>query len=100
MNAFNTVNLAAACIVTSTEHAKKLGIPESRWIYPFSGAGDKDADRCKSASMCTQLKLTVVVWDRPDFHSSPAISWTLDQSLKTSGLSKDEIDLYDFYSYV
>lgn len=50
MNAFNTVNLAAACILTSTEHARKLGIPESKWIYPTGGAGDKDADRCKSTS--------------------------------------------------
>lgn len=47
MNAFNTVNLAAACILTTTEYAKELGIPESKWIYPLGGAGTKDADDCK-----------------------------------------------------
>ena len=50
MNAFNIVNLAAACVVTSTEYARELGIPESKWIYPRSGAGYRDSDQCKSAS--------------------------------------------------
>lgn len=47
MNAFNTVNLAAACILTTTEYAKELGIPESKWVYPLGGAGTKDCDECK-----------------------------------------------------
>lgn len=51
MNAFNTVNLSAACILTSTEYAKKLGIPESKWIYPLSAAGDKDSEDCKSSQV-------------------------------------------------
>ncbi|WEW58666.1 hypothetical protein PRK78_004134 [Emydomyces testavorans] len=46
MNAFNTVNLAAACLLTSTEEARKLGVPESRWIYPLAGAGTADSDNC------------------------------------------------------
>ena len=40
------------------------------------------------------------VWQRPDFHSSPSISHSLLAALKTSGLTKDEIDLFDFYSFV
>lgn len=61
MNAFNTVNLAAACIVTSTEYAKELGIPDSKWTYVLGGAGTSDSSECKC--MCdsswlggTQLK--------------------------------------------
>jgi len=46
MNAFNMVNLAAACILTSTEHARELGIPEDRWIYALGGAGTRDSDDC------------------------------------------------------
>lgn len=46
MNAFNTVNLAAACIVTSVGYARELGVPESRWIYPLGGAGTSDAANC------------------------------------------------------
>jgi len=47
MNAFNTVNLAAACLLTSTDYARELGIPEDRWIYPLGGAGTQDANNCK-----------------------------------------------------
>jgi hypothetical protein len=49
MNAFNTVNLAAACLLTSTEYARQLGVPESQWIYPLGGAGTKDSDYCTCA---------------------------------------------------
>jgi hypothetical protein len=50
MNAFNTVNIAGACILTSIEHARQIGIPESKWIYPLGGAGIKDSDNCKAQS--------------------------------------------------
>ncbi|KAF2437113.1 hypothetical protein EJ08DRAFT_602057 [Tothia fuscella] len=83
MNAFNTVNLAGACLLTSTAYAQELGIPEDRWIYPLGGAGTQDANN---------------FWERPDFHSSPSISRSIDAALKVSGLSKEDIDLYDFYS--
>ncbi|GAB7359019.1 hypothetical protein MBLNU230_g5092t1 [Neophaeotheca triangularis] len=83
MNAFNNINLAGACIVTSTAGARELGVPESKWIYALGGAGTQDAD---------------YFWHRPDFHSSPAICRSLDAGLLVSGLSKDDIDLFDFYS--
>ena len=83
MNAFNTVNLASAVILTSASFAKILGVPSSKWIFPLGGAGTKDADE---------------FWKRPDFHSSPSISRSIDASLRVSGVSKDEIDLVDIYS--
>jgi hypothetical protein len=46
MNAFNTVNLSASCVLTSTDYARKLGIPEERWIYPLGGAGTNDSEDC------------------------------------------------------
>lgn len=48
MNAFNTVNLAAACILTSTIYAEQLGIPKTKWIYALGGAGTQDADNCET----------------------------------------------------
>jgi hypothetical protein len=57
MNAFNTVNLAAACIVTSAGHARSLQIPESNWIYPLSGAGSAEDPDCKSPTAKKQIKL-------------------------------------------
>lgn len=83
MNAFNTVNLAAACILTSTAHARTLGIPESKWIYPLAGAGTQDSD---------------FFWLRPNYYSSPSISRSLDTALELSDLNASDIDLYDFYS--
>lgn len=47
MNAFNKVNLAASCILTSAAYATELGIPRSKWIYPLGGAGTQDSDKCK-----------------------------------------------------
>lgn len=47
MNAFNAVNMSAACIVTSLDFARKLGIPESRLIFPLGGAGIHDHENCK-----------------------------------------------------
>jgi len=83
MNAFNTVNLSAACILTSTSHARALGIPESKWIYPLSGAGTKDADE---------------FWLRPNYFTSPSISRSLDAALELAGLDGPSIDLLDIYS--
>jgi len=83
MNAFNTINLAGACLLTSTDYAKELGIPEDRWIYPLGGAGTQDSSN---------------FWERPNFHSSPSMSRSLDSSLEASQVTKAEIDLFDFYS--
>lgn len=83
MNAFNNINLAGACVLTSTSKARELGISESKWIYALGGAGTQDAD---------------YFWERPDFYSSPAISRSLNAGLLVSGCSKEDIDLFDFYS--
>ncbi|KAH9879077.1 hypothetical protein J1614_002512 [Plenodomus biglobosus] len=83
MNAFNTVNLASAIILTSASFARTLGVPASKWIYPLSGAGTKDSDE---------------FWNRPNFYTSPSISRSIDTSLELSGISKHDIDLVDIYS--
>lgn len=83
MNAFNTINLAGAMILTSVSYARELGVAKDRWIYVLGGAGTQDSDN---------------FWERPDFHSSPAISRALDAGLEASGLSKSDIDMFDFYS--
>jgi hypothetical protein len=47
MNAFNNINLAGTCVLTSTEYAKEIGIPDSKWIYPLGGAGTSDSSNCE-----------------------------------------------------
>jgi len=83
MNAFNMVNLAAACILTSTEYAVKIGIPQERWIYVLGGAGTQDS---------------AAFWQRPNFDSSPSIKRSINAALRVSGLLKNQIDLFDLYS--
>lgn len=55
MNAFNNINLAGSCVLTSTEYAKEIGIPESKWVYPLGGAGSSDATECMYPSRLTVL---------------------------------------------
>jgi hypothetical protein len=83
MNAFNTVNLASAIILTSTSTARALNIPSSKWIYPLGGAGTQDSSE---------------FWLRPNFYSSPSISRSIDAALTISHTNKSELDLVDIYS--
>ncbi|KAF3394611.1 hypothetical protein F1880_004981 [Penicillium rolfsii] len=83
MNAFNTVNMSAACIITSLQHARKLGVPESQLIYPLGGAGTHDYEH---------------FWERSSFHSSRSLSSCLDATLAVSNVKTEDIDLFDFYS--
>ncbi|KAK7709804.1 hypothetical protein SLS64_006045 [Diaporthe eres] len=83
MNAFNTVNLAAAVLLTSAENARELGVPEDKWVYPLGGAGRKERKH---------------FWERPSFHHSDAISIALDECLSLSGVTMTDIDVLDLYS--
>lgn len=47
MNAFNDVNIAGACLVTSTEFAERLGISRDKWIFPLGGGRARDSDDCE-----------------------------------------------------
>lgn len=46
MTAFNNVNMAASCIITSVKFARDLGISEKKWIYPLGGAGMREKENC------------------------------------------------------
>jgi acetyl-CoA acetyltransferase len=83
MCAFNKVNIAGACIVTSSDYAKELGIDESKWVYVRGGAGIAESEE---------------FYLRPSFHGSDAIKQSIDAALEHSEVTRDQIDLYDFYS--
>ncbi|GAB0145405.1 erg10, acetyl-CoA C-acetyltransferase [Epichloe bromicola] len=83
MNAFNGVNLSAACILTSAENAEELGISKDKWIHVLGGAGTQEKDD---------------FWKRRHLHQSEAIGKSIDAALDVSGLSAFDIDCYDFYS--
>jgi hypothetical protein len=46
------------------------------------------------------MLISGIVWERPSFYSSPSISRSLDAGLEMAGLTKDDIDTFDFYSSV
>ncbi|KAL1865406.1 hypothetical protein Plec18167_009453 [Paecilomyces lecythidis] len=83
MNAFNNVNMASACLLTSTDVAEKLGIPKDLWVYPTGGAGFGESEE---------------FWLRPTYHTCPSIEKAIDTALQLAGLGKDQIDVLDIYS--
>lgn len=60
MNAFNTVNLAAACILTSVENAERVGIPQDKWIYVLGGAGTNEKENCEFPSSGAPRHILIV----------------------------------------
>ena len=83
MNAIMEVDQAAAVIITGSETARELGVPEDRWVYLW-GCGDAN-DKW-------------FVSDRINLHSSPAIRTATGRALEMAGLTVDEIDMFDLYS--
>ena len=83
MNAIIAVDQAAALLLTDTETARALGVPEDRWVYVV-GCGDATDHWYVS--------------DRVNYWSSPAIRTAGAQALAQARLSIDEIDEFDLYS--
>jgi acetyl-CoA C-acetyltransferase len=83
MNSILDVDQGAALLMTSVAEARRLGIPEERWIY-VRGCGDATDH-----------------WfftERADFHSSPAIRASSQRALGMAGVTIDQIDYFDLYS--
>ena len=68
MNAVMTVDQSAALLMTSVATARRLGIPEDRWVYPL-GAGGASEDPWW-------------VSERPSFSSCPALRDAGEQALR------------------
>ena len=83
MNANNNVDQAAALILCSEAKAAALGIPKSRWIYPWVG---------------TEANDQYLASHRDCFFKSPAIRIAGGRALELAGLAKDDLDFVDLYS--
>ena len=83
MNANMSVNMGAALIMTSTRRAKSLGIPESKWVYPYAGVKGYDHF---SASV------------RDEFHTSPGIRKVAQCLLEHAEASVEDLNYVDLYS--
>ena len=83
MNAIMEVDQAAAVIMTGSNTARELGIPEDRWVYLW-GCGDVN-DKW-------------FVSDRVNLHSSPGVRAATGRALSMAGLTVDDIAFFDLYS--
>jgi acetyl-CoA C-acetyltransferase len=83
MNAIINVDQAAALLMTDVDTARRLGIPERKWVY-VRGCGDATDHWFIS--------------DRVNFWSSPAIRLAGERALAQARLAIEQIDLFDLYS--
>ncbi|HUF54825.1 MAG TPA: acetyl-CoA acetyltransferase [Dehalococcoidia bacterium] len=83
MNAIMEVDQGAALIMTGSETARELGIPEEKWVYVRG---------------CGQANDKWLVSDRVNYHTSPAIRAAISRALDQAGLTVDDIDMFDIYS--
>ncbi|MCQ4365784.1 acetyl-CoA acetyltransferase [Mycobacterium gordonae] len=83
MNSNNMVDQGAALILTSVEQARKLRVPEERWVYPQAGTDAHD---------------TSAIAQRGELHRSPAIRIGGRRALELAGVGIDDADYVDLYS--
>ena len=76
------VNQGAAAIMMSVEAARRLGVPEEKWVYMHG-----HADMIEQATL-----------DRADLGASPASVMAAREALRVAGIGVDDIATFDLYS--
>jgi acetyl-CoA C-acetyltransferase len=84
LNAILNTEQAASVIVMSVAKARKLDIPEHKWIYWLGGADSKEQAYWAS--------------ERPDFAACPSMKDSALSALHNSGADINDIHHIDFYS--
>jgi len=83
MNSNNNVDQAAALILCSVAAARRFGVPEQRWIYPWAGTDAHDHD---------------FVSNRDNLYTSPAIRFAGNRCMELAGVTANSLDHVDVYS--
>jgi len=83
MNSILSVDMAAAVLMTTVGHARKMGISDQEMVFLRGGAEVND---------------TWYFSERNNFYSSPAIRLAAEHSFSMSEISIDEIEYFDIYS--
>ena len=76
-------DMAAALIMTTTDVARRLGVPEEKWVYLHGGQDAHDE---------------WFVSNRPDLAHSPAIKAIVQDALSQANIGLDAISFFDLYS--
>ncbi|MBI3768998.1 MAG: acetyl-CoA acetyltransferase [Deltaproteobacteria bacterium] len=83
MNAIMGVDQGAAVLMTTAAEARRMGIPESRWIYLHGGGDAHDL---------------WYVRDRLDYHSSVGMRIAFEEALTQAGIDAAALGPVDLYS--
>jgi acetyl-CoA C-acetyltransferase len=78
----DTVNQGAAAVLMSVEAARRLGVPEEKWVYLHG-----------HADMIEQAML-----DRVDLGAGPASVMAANEALRVAEVGVDDIATFDLYS--
>lgn len=83
LNSNNGVDMAAALIMCSVDAARRLGVPEDRWVFPHAGTD------------CHEHQF---VSNRDTFARTPAIEIGGRRALELAGIDIDDVSVIDLYS--
>ena len=83
MNSNEKVDQGAALILTSTDVARRLGIPRAKWIFPWAS---------------TEAHDTYAVSHRDNLHSAPGLGIAGSRCLEMADLGITDVDHLDIYS--
>ena len=83
LNSNNGVDMAAAVIMCSVGAARRLGVPEDRWVFPHAGTD------------CHEHQF---VSNRDTFARTPAIEIGGRRALELAGIGIDDVSVIDLYS--
>ncbi len=78
----DTVNQGAATVLMSVAAARRLGVPEGKWVYLHG-----HADLVEQALLA-----------RPDLSAGPAAGRAAHEALRVAGIGVDDIATFDLYS--
>lgn len=76
------VNMGAAALLMSVEAARKLGVPEGKWVY-LRGHADMKEQK---------------LLERADIGASPASVLAVREALRVAGIGLDDVTSFDLYS--
>jgi acetyl-CoA C-acetyltransferase len=82
MVARDTVNQGAAAVLMSVEAARRLGVPEEKWVYLRGHADQTEQD----------------LMDRVDVSISYSAKQAVAEALRVAGIGIDEVETFDLYS--
>ncbi len=83
MNARDAVNQGAAVIMTSVAKAKQSGIDPAKWVFLHG---------------CSEANEKILVSERVNYHSSPAIAANSRRAFEMAGKNIDDMHYIDIYS--